>query len=86
MFQVPQQEEEPIDLEKRIENMIQYQNNFNQSNLDCTQSINRLEALMSQLNDAYRVEETLPYQNLTNSDYSSHIDNNKISWCHENFN
>ena len=62
MFQVSQQEEEPIDFKKRIENMIQYQNDFIQSNLDCTQSINRLEAQMSYLintnND--RNEETVP--------------------------
>ena len=44
MFQVSQQEEEPIDLEKRIESMIRYQNIYIQSNLDCTQFINRLEA------------------------------------------
>jgi len=62
MFLVPQQEEKPIDFEKRIENMIQYQNNFIQSNLDCTQSINRLDAqkghLVNTIND--KTEETLP--------------------------
>jgi len=40
-------------------------------------SFNRLEALMSQLNNAYRVEKTLPYQYLTNSDCPSHIDKNQ---------
>ena len=56
LFQVPtQQNEEPTDLEKSVEAMIQ-------SQIDFTQSINRLEVQMSQLankkND--RNKRTLP--------------------------
>ena len=40
MFQVPQQEEEPMDSDRSMENLIQSKNNF-------FQSINRLEAQMS---------------------------------------
>jgi len=66
MFQVAQQEEEPTDLGKSMEPMIQSQND----------SFNMLEVLMSQLNNTSRVKKTLPYQYLTNSDCPSHIDKN----------
>ena len=46
IFQVPQQQEEPINLEKSIESMIQFQNNYIQSQND---SFNRLEAQMGHL-------------------------------------
>ena len=56
--------------------MIQFQND----------SFNKLEVLMSQLNNAYREEETLPYQYLINSNYPRHIDQNQESQCLEDFN
>ena len=40
MFQVPQQEEEPIDLDRSMKNLIQSENNF-------FQSIDRLKAQLS---------------------------------------
>ena len=52
IFQVSQQEEDHSDLGKSMEPMIQSQND----------SINKLEVLMSQLNNTYRVEETLPFK------------------------
>jgi len=68
LFQVqPQQEEEPIDLEKSIEALIQIQNTFNQD-------FNRLKAQISQVANTYRNEKTLPYQSLTNPDISNPID------------
>ena len=42
IFQVPPQQEEPVDLEMSMKNLIQ-------SGIDFTQSINRLEAQMSHL-------------------------------------
>jgi len=59
-------QEEPTDLEKSMEDIIQIQNFV-------TQSIDRLEAQMSQLINTYRKEETLPYQYLTNPNISSLI-------------
>ena len=50
-----------------MEYMVQSQNNF-------TQSIDGLEVQMSKLVNTNRNEETLPYQYLTNSDISNHID------------
>ena len=41
---------------------------------------------MSQLNDAYRVEEALFYQYLTNFDCPRHIEKNRESWCLRDFN
>ena len=48
-------QEEPSDLEKSVENMIQTQNFV-------TKSIDRLNAQMSQLVNTYRDEKTLPYK------------------------
>ena len=59
-----------------MEFMIQSQNDF----------FNRLEILLSQLNNAYMEEKTVPYQYLTNFNCPSHIDRNQESWCLENFN
>ena len=42
-FQVQPQQEEPIDLEKRMEFMIQSPNDCIQSQMDCLQCLNRLE-------------------------------------------
>ena len=81
IFHVPSQQQEPINLEKNMENLIQSQNDF-------TQSINRLEAqiiyLVNTIND--KNEETSPTQFLTIPDFPSHIDRNKESSCFENFN
>ena len=67
---MPQQQEEPIKLEKSIESTIQSQNDYIQSQND---SFNRLEAQMSHLvniiNDTN--EETLPTQFLTIPDSPS---------------
>ena len=48
-------------------------------------SFNRLEELMSQLNDAYKVEETLRYWYLINSDFPDHIDNVGPKAYHSSF-
>jgi len=68
-FSGPTTRKEPTYLGKSIESMIQFHNDF----------FNRLEVLMSQLNDAYREEKTLPYQYLTNSNCPNHIDRNQAS-------
>ena len=49
--------------------MIQGQNSF-------AQSIDRLEEIISQLENMYRNEETFPTQSLTTLDFPSHIDRN----------
>jgi len=59
--------------------MIQGKNSF-------THSINRLEERISQLENMYRNEETLPTQSLTISDFTNHIDMDQESRCLENFN
>ena len=77
--------EGPIDLEKRMESMIQCQNNYIQSQND---SFNWLKAQMSRLinivND--RNEKTLPNTFLTILDCPSHIDRDQESWCLGDFN
>ena len=78
-FQVQPQQEEPIDLEKSTEDLIQSGNNV-------TQSINRLEAkvghLVNTIND--RNEETLPNTFFTLPSSPSHID--EESWYLRAFN
>jgi len=78
IFQVPQQQEVPTNLEKSIKFMIWYQNDYIQSQNDCLQSIDRLKEKMSHLvktiND--RNEKTLPNILLTIPDSPSHIDRN----------
>jgi len=49
------------------------------------QSIDRLEAKLSKLENHHRNEETLPYQSLTIPDTSSHIDETEESWCLRDF-
>ena len=56
IFQVPQQE--PTNLKKSMEFMIQSQNNNIQSQND---SFNRIEAKINQLVNMYKNEEPLPY-------------------------
>ena len=79
-FQIQPQQEEPVDLEKNMEFMIQSQNDCIQSQTDCLKSLNRLEAKVSHLvntiND--RNEETLPNTFSTTPDSPSHID--EESW------
>ena len=60
-------QEEPTDLEKSMEDIIQPQNFV-------TQSIDRLEAEISQLVNFYKNENIFPYQYLTNPDISIPID------------
>jgi len=76
MFQVPQQEEEPMDSDRSIENLNLSENNF-------FQSINRLEAQISRYINIMkdRNEETLPNTCLAIPDCPSHIDRNGESWC-----
>ena len=59
IFQVPQQQEESTDLEKSIESMIQFQNDYILSQND---SFNRLTAQMGHLVNTINVrnEKTLP--------------------------
>jgi len=80
MFQVPQQEEELMDSDRSMKNLIQSENNFNQS-------VNRLEAQMSHLLNIMKEmnEKALPNTYLTIPDYRSHIDRNKESWCLRDF-
>ena len=49
-----------------------------------TQSIDRLNAQMSQLVNIYRNEKTLSYQYLTNPDIPNPIDLIQESWCFGN--
>ena len=49
-----------------------------------TQSISRLDAIMSELVNDYRNEKTLSYQPLFNPDISNSIDLTQKSWCFEN--
>ena len=80
IFQVPPQQEEPIDLEKSMKYMSQSQNSLNQS-------INMLEPQVSHLvNTNDKEEETLPTQSLTIHDFPNHIDRDQESLCLENFN
>jgi len=76
MFQVPRQEEEPIDSDRSMKNLIQFENNF-------FQSVNRLEEQMSRLINIVkeRNEKTLPNTCSTIIDCPSHIDRNEESWC-----
>ena len=68
IFQVPSQQQEPIDLEKSKEYLIQSQNSLNQS-------IKMLEPQVSRLvNTNDKEEETLPTQSLTIPNFSYHID------------
>ena len=48
-FQVQPEQEEPADLEKNMEFMIQSQNDYIQSQTDCLKSLNRLEVKVSHL-------------------------------------
>ena len=59
--------------------MIQDHNSF-------TQSIDRLEERISQLENMYRNERTLPTQSLTIPVFPSHVDRNQESWCLGNLN
>ena len=63
--------------------MIQSQNDYIQSQKD---SFNRLESSMSQLNNAYKEEETLSCQCFNNTHCPNHIDRNQESWCLGDFN
>jgi len=60
-----------------MEDMIQTQNFI-------TQFIDRLEAQMSELVNAYRNGKTLSYQSLTNPDVSNPIDLTQESYYFEN--
>ena len=76
MFQVPQQEDEPMDTDKSMKNLIQSENDF-------SKSVNRLEAQMSRLINIVkdRNEKTLPNIFLTIPDYPSHLYRSEKSWC-----
>jgi len=80
MFQVHQQEEEPMDSNRSMKNLIQSKNNF-------FQSIDRLEAQISHyINIAKDMnEETLPSTCSIIPNCPSHIDRNEESWCHGDF-
>jgi len=80
IFQVPQKEEEPMDLNRSMKNLIQFENNF-------FQSINKLEAQMSHLINILkdRNEETLPNTYSTIPDCPIHIDENQKTWYLEDF-
>ena len=56
---------------------LQFQKSF-------TQSIDRLEAQLSQLVNIHKNEETHSYQLLTNPDISNFIDLTHESWCFKN--
>ena len=71
------QQEEPTDLDKSMENLIQAKNYV-------TQSINKLEAQMNRLIKD-RDKKTLPNTFLTIPKCPSHIDRNEESWCLEDF-
>jgi len=79
IFQVPQQQEEPMDLDRRMKNLIQFENDF-------FQSVNRLEAQMSHLINTVKDRKTLPNTFSTIPDFPSHINGNKESWCLGDFN
>ena len=74
MFQVPQQEEEPMDSDRSMESLIHSENNF-------FPIYNRLEGQMSHLINVVkdRNEET-PTTCSTIPDCPSHIDENQESW------
>jgi len=76
IFQVPQQQEEPIDSERSMKNLIQFENNF-------LQSINRLEAQISRLINIVKSRngKTLPNTSSTISNCPNQIDRNQESWC-----
>ena len=76
IFQVPQQEEEPMDLDRSMKNLIQSENYF-------SQSLNRLKALMSRLINIVknRNKKTLPNTSSTIPDCPKHIHKNQESWC-----
>ena len=85
IFQVPQQQKKPTDLENSMECMIQSQNDYIQFQNKYLQYADRLKAKMSHLvkiiND--RNEKTLPNTLLTIFDSPNHIDWNQESWCFE---
>jgi len=79
IFQVSPQQEEPIDLEKSIEYIIQSQNSLNQS-------INMLEPQLRRwVNANDKKKKTLPTQSLIILDTFSHIDENQESWYLKDF-
>jgi len=53
IFQVPPQQEEPVDFEESMESMIQSEDFF-------TQSIDMIEVKLSRLENMHRNEKTLP--------------------------
>ena len=69
-----------MDLDRSMENLIQSENNFNQS-------VNRLEAQMSRLLNIMkqRNEKTLPNTCSTIPDCPNYIDKNEESWCPGDF-
>ena len=75
MLKVPQQEEEPMDSDRSMENLIQSENNF-------FQSIDTLEAQMSRYINIVkdRNEKTLPNTYSSIPDCPNPIDRNEESW------
>ena len=71
-FQVPQQEEEPMDLDRIMKNLIQSDNYF-------SQSLNMIEVRLSRLENIRMNKKTLSTQSLTIPDTSNHIEENQES-------